>query len=50
MCLEILDISDIQSPRYLPGEEIMRKVKFLKWRIEGKDDILFEGLGSHVID
>lgn len=50
MCLEILDVSNIQSPCNFSREVIMRKVKFLKWWIESKDDIFFEGFGRHVVN
>lgn len=50
MNVEILDISNVQSPDDFPGEEVIGEVEFFERRIEGKNDILLYGLDDGVID
>ena len=50
MALDVFDVAHVESPGYLPRKLVMGQVELLNGRVEGEDDVFFEGLGGRVID
>jgi hypothetical protein len=48
--LEIADVTNKQTPRYLTRKLVVRNVQFLQRRVHRKYHILLEGLGRCIVD